>query len=90
MIQGLGNTRGGKKEEKDMTILLLLLTNTYAQYNYIAPHVRSDGTFVQGHFRSRPDGNPYNNINPPSHNGINLYHPNGQFNSHPMNNYYGN
>lgn len=29
--------------------------------DYVSPHVRRDGTFVPGHIRSRPDGNPYNN-----------------------------
>jgi hypothetical protein len=28
---------------------------------WVAPHVRSDGTYVNGHFRSRPDGNRSNN-----------------------------
>jgi hypothetical protein len=28
---------------------------------YVQPHVRKDGTYVQGHHRSAPDGNPYNN-----------------------------
>lgn len=29
--------------------------------NYVSPHVRSDGTYVQGHFRTNPDSSPYNN-----------------------------
>lgn len=28
---------------------------------WVDPYVRRDGTFVPGHMRSRPDGNPYNN-----------------------------
>lgn len=28
---------------------------------YVRPYVRSDGTYVQGHYRSAPDGNPWNN-----------------------------
>ncbi len=28
---------------------------------YVRPHVRSNGTFVDGHYRSYPDGNFYNN-----------------------------
>src|SRR5262245_53423815 len=32
---------------------------------YVQPHVRSDGTFVPGHMRSAPDGNPYNNYSYP-------------------------
>jgi hypothetical protein len=29
--------------------------------NYVQPHVRQDGTFVQGHYQTAPDRNPYNN-----------------------------
>lgn len=29
--------------------------------HYVAPSVRQDGTFVEGHRRTNPDGNPYNN-----------------------------
>lgn len=32
---------------------------------YVQPYVRSDGTTVQGHMRSAPDGNPYNNYSFP-------------------------
>jgi hypothetical protein len=28
---------------------------------YVRPYVRSDGAYVPGHYRSAPDGNPYNN-----------------------------
>lgn len=28
---------------------------------YVRPYVRKDGTFVEGHFRTRPDATPYNN-----------------------------
>lgn len=28
---------------------------------YVSPHVRSDGTFVPGHWRSAPDSTPINN-----------------------------
>lgn len=27
----------------------------------VRPHVRKDGTYVPGHYRSQPDSNPYNN-----------------------------
>ncbi|MGE5305336.1 MAG: hypothetical protein ACM3TN_18660 [Alphaproteobacteria bacterium] len=28
---------------------------------WVNPHTRKDGTQVQGHYQSNPDGNPYNN-----------------------------
>jgi hypothetical protein len=28
---------------------------------YVQGHVRKDGTYVQPHFRTAPDSNPYNN-----------------------------
>jgi hypothetical protein len=28
---------------------------------WVDPYTRKDGTQVQGHYRSNPDGNPYNN-----------------------------
>lgn len=28
---------------------------------YVQPHTRSDGTYVQGHFRTAPDSTPFNN-----------------------------
>lgn len=43
-----------------VAILALLCAASWAQ-TYVAPHVRRDGTFVQGHIRSSPDSNPYNN-----------------------------
>lgn len=41
--------------------LLAVLSTAALAQSYVRPHVRSDGTFVQGHMRSAPDGNPYNN-----------------------------
>ena len=28
---------------------------------WVDPSMRKDGTYVGGHYRSNPDGNPYNN-----------------------------
>jgi hypothetical protein len=39
----------------------LLAASAWAQSVYVAPHVRSDGTFVQGHVRSAPDHSRLNN-----------------------------
>lgn len=33
--------------------------------HFVKPYNRSDGTPVRGHYRSNPDGNPYNNLNAP-------------------------
>ena len=32
---------------------------------WVDPYTRRDGTQVQGHYRSNPDGNPYNNYSYP-------------------------
>ena len=32
---------------------------------YVRPYTRKDGTYVEGNYRSRPDGNPYNNYSFP-------------------------
>jgi hypothetical protein len=34
---------------------------TFAKDVYVNPHVRKDGTYVQGHYQTAPDGNPFNN-----------------------------
>lgn len=39
----------------------LLASSVFAGTTYVAPHVRSNGTVVQGHYRTTPDSNPYNN-----------------------------
>ena len=41
-------------------LLVAIVGNVYAQV-WVSPYVRRDGTSVQGHHRSYPDGNPYNN-----------------------------
>ena len=35
--------------------------SSWAQPVWVRPHVRSDGSYVQGHSRSAPDSNPYSN-----------------------------
>lgn len=42
-------------------VALSVATPALAQSVYVKPHVRSDGTYVQGHYRSAPDSSPYNN-----------------------------
>lgn len=41
--------------------LLLIVSNASARDVYVQPHVTKNGTFVQGHYRTAPDNNPYNN-----------------------------
>lgn len=38
----------------------LVAASAWAQV-YVAPHVRSDGTYVQGYWRTAPDSTPLNN-----------------------------
>jgi hypothetical protein len=42
-------------------MLLLAAAPLVFSDTYVNSYTRSDGTFVQGHMRSSPDGNPYNN-----------------------------
>jgi hypothetical protein len=45
-------------------IALLLLTVTFfanAKDVYVQPHITKNGTYVQGHYRTGADNNPYNN-----------------------------
>jgi len=53
-------------------LILNLMTSLHAKADYqvIAPYFKHDGTFVQGHIRTTPDSNPYNNLNQDS-NGFN-------------------
>jgi len=40
---------------------LLALAGAASAQTYVAPHVRSDGTFVQGHVRSAPNSTTSDN-----------------------------
>lgn len=44
------------------TLLTAISTSALAD-QYVRGYTRSDGTYVQPHHRSNPDGNPYNNYN---------------------------
>jgi hypothetical protein len=53
-----------KKIIATSVFVIALLAGTYsafAQDTYVRGHYRRDGTYVQPHYRSAPDGNPYNN-----------------------------
>ena len=41
--------------------LLVLVAEAYAGDVYVKPYIRSDGTYVNGHYRTSPDSTPYNN-----------------------------
>ena len=43
-----------------VAVLLSWFAVAQAQVS-VEPYTRNDGTFVGGHYRSNPDGNPYNN-----------------------------
>ncbi len=44
-----------------LSFLLVNIGFALAQDVWVNPYYRSDGTQVQGHYRTRPDSNPYNN-----------------------------
>jgi len=48
---------------KRIALTLALATFAVSAFaaDYVRPHVRKDGTFVQGHYRSSPDSSRYNN-----------------------------
>lgn len=77
------NTRAhapvGFRKEIEMKRAILFiaacaLLSTAAAQNYVKPHVRKDGTYVEGHVRSAPDNSQYNNYG--SKGNVNPY--NGQ------------
>lgn len=47
--------------KKALLIALAAASTIAFADNYVRPYVKSDGTFVEGHFKSAPDRNPYNN-----------------------------
>lgn len=45
-----------------LAFLGALAAGAHAQgQHYVRPHVTSDGTYVEGHFQTNPDGNRFNN-----------------------------
>lgn len=42
------------------SVLLSLCASAFAD-QYVRPHVRNDGTFVEGHYRSSPNSTTYDN-----------------------------
>lgn len=69
------------------TIFAALLAAFAAQamaQTYVAPHIRSDGTYVQGHVRSAPNGTSSDNystrgnVNPYTGQAGTIYNPNSR------------
>jgi hypothetical protein len=48
-----------------VVVASVLLPALAAAQVYVSPYMRRDGTEVQGHYRSAPDSNPYNNYSYP-------------------------
>jgi opacity protein-like surface antigen len=44
---------------------LVLSASALFAADYVRPYYRSDGTYVEGHYRSSPDSNPRNNYSFP-------------------------
>jgi hypothetical protein len=54
-----------------LVVLISFLTMSLAEAGRVSGYYRRDGTYVQPHYRSNPDGNPYNNYSFPGN-----YNPN--------------
>jgi len=52
-------------------ILISFFTLNLAEAGWVQGYYRSDGSYVSPHYRSNPDGNPYNNYSFPGN-----YNPN--------------
>jgi len=50
-----------KKATLALVLLASVITANAQGYHHVRPYYRHDGTFVQGHYQTNPDGNPYNN-----------------------------
>jgi len=75
-----------------LTVLLFLLVSVnmaFAQV-YVNGYYRSDGTYVKGHYRTSPDGNPYNNYSFPGNYNPNTGKITGGNKSTYLKNYYDN
>lgn len=48
---------------KKLAVLICaaLAASAFADSTYVRPHVRKDGTYVEGHFRTTPDSSRMNN-----------------------------
>jgi hypothetical protein len=91
VADGIGHTRCSEGNQlgermKMITILAVGLVMgwvTVAQAQVLVdPYLRRDGIYIDGHYRSNPDGNPYNNWSYPGN--VNPYkQPTGDPNRYP-------
>lgn len=44
-----------------IVLFVLLAGSAFARDVYVQPHTTKNGTYVEGHHRTAPDSNPYNN-----------------------------
>lgn len=54
-----------------LVVLISFLTVGLAEAGWVRGYTRQNGTYVQPHYRTNPDGNPYNNYSFPGN-----YNPN--------------
>ena len=54
-----------------LVVLISFLTISLAEAGWVRGYYRGDGTYVRPHYRTNPDGNPYNNYSFPGN-----YNPN--------------
>ncbi|MDQ3270756.1 MAG: hypothetical protein M3Q12_01115 [Pseudomonadota bacterium] len=47
--------------KKLVLLAVLMAAGIASAQTYVQPHIRKDGTVVQGHYRSTPDSTPVNN-----------------------------
>jgi len=50
-----------KKAILALVLLASVITANAQSYHYVRPYYRHDGTSVQGHYQTDPDGNIHNN-----------------------------
>lgn len=54
-----------------LIVLISFVTVSLVEAGWVRGYYRSDGTYVRPHYRTNPDGNPYNNYSFPGN-----YNPN--------------
>ena len=54
-----------------LALIMLAASGTATADQFVRGYTRSDGTYVQPHYRSNPDGNTFNNYSAPGN--INPY-----------------
>lgn len=87
---------GGLGEDDAMKtwslLLSILLAGLFLATNALAAsvrgHYRKDGTYVQPHYRTNPDSNPYNNYNFPGNHNPNTGRITGGDQNRYLDNYY--